>query len=80
MIKTRYPEANVDKDVYKDMHPSNIGVVKVHTPRKSHGNKYNPHQGNRERLKRLSKIYKSHPFDCNCDSCNLFDAVMASRQ
>ena len=42
-------------------------------------NKYIPHQGNRERMRRLAKIYQSHPHDCPCKSCELMDAILKSK-
>lgn len=41
--------------------------------------KYTPHQGNKERLRRLAKIYQSHPHDCPCKSCEMMDGVLKSR-
>lgn len=42
-------------------------------------NKYIPHQGNREKLRRLERIYRSHPHDCSCKSCELMDTLLKSR-
>jgi len=42
-------------------------------------NKYIPHQGSRERLRRLARIYHSHPHDCPCKSCELMDGMLKSR-
>lgn len=41
--------------------------------------KYTPHQGNRERLRRLARIYHSHPHDCPCKSCEMMDGMLKSR-
>ena len=42
-------------------------------------NKYQPHQGNKERLRRLMKIYEKHPMDCPCKSCELVDIIVKER-
>jgi hypothetical protein len=42
-------------------------------------NKYTPHQGSRERFRRLARIYHSHPFDCLCKSCELMDAILKEK-
>lgn len=41
--------------------------------------KYTPHQGNRERMRRLERIYRSHPHDCPCKSCELMDGILKSK-
>lgn len=57
-----------------------VGTITTESPRKLIGNnKYNPHQGNREKLRRLERIYRSHPFDCPCKSCELMDAILKSK-
>lgn len=43
------------------------------------GSKYTPHQGSRERLRRLARIYHSHPHDCLCKSCEIMDGILKSR-
>jgi len=42
-------------------------------------NKYTPHQGSRERFRRLARIYHSHPFDCPCKSCEMMDGILKSK-
>lgn len=42
-------------------------------------NKYIPHQGSKERLRRLARIYHSHPHDCPCKSCEMMDGMLKSR-
>lgn len=41
--------------------------------------KYTPHQGNRERFRRLAKIYHAHPHDCPCKSCEMMDGILKSK-
>lgn len=56
------------------------GLITTESPRKLIGNsKYLPHQGNREKMRRLERIYHAHPHDCPCKSCELMDAILKSK-
>lgn len=47
-IIIRYPAYEPDMTVYRDMHVAEKNVIKIHSPKKPHGNKYTPHQGKQE--------------------------------
>lgn len=68
MIKTKFIDESVEKAVTE--------VVKQ-IPKRV--NKYTPHQGSRERFRRLARIYHSHPHDCPCKSCEMMDGMLKSR-